>query len=103
MWAWNRVQRLLKEADANGSRTSVVDEIVRLGEGYSIVTEYTSFIVLENDAEYPRWQINRKNALRTERDRKGQLALQQQLERMRVAAAEKLGPPVASGTTAPAR
>ena len=66
MWAWHRVDRLLKEADAGGSRTSVIDEIVRLGEGYSIATEYTSFIVLENDAEFQRWKIDRKNALRIE-------------------------------------
>jgi Ca-activated chloride channel family protein len=92
MWASHRVQRLLKEADAGGSRSSVTEEIVRLGEGYSIVTEYTSFIVLENDAEYARWKIDRKNALRIERDRKGQLALQQQLERMRDSTAQALGP-----------
>jgi Ca-activated chloride channel family protein len=103
MWAWHRVQRLLKEADAGGSRANVTDEIIRLGEGYSIVTEYTSFIVLENDAEYQRWQIKRKNALRIERDRKGQLALQQQLEQMRLAATEKLGPPLAAATPVPVR
>jgi Ca-activated chloride channel family protein len=101
MWAWHRVQRLLKEADANGSgRTGVTDEIVRLGEGYSIATEYTSFIVLVNVAEYPRWQIKRRNALRVERDRNNQVALQQQLERLREAAADKLGPaPLASSAT----
>ena len=42
-----RVDQLLKEADRTGSRSAVTDEIVRLGETYSIVTEYTSFIVLE--------------------------------------------------------
>jgi Ca-activated chloride channel family protein len=100
MWAWHRVQRLLKEADANGSRMGASDEIVRLGEGYSIATEYTSFIVLENDAEYQRWQIKRRNALRVERDRNNQVVLQEQLERMREAAANKLGPtPLASAAT----
>jgi Ca-activated chloride channel family protein len=101
MWAWHRVQRLLKDADAAGSRSPVTAEIVRLGEGYSIVTEYTSFIVLENDAEYKRWQIDRRNALRVERDRKGQVALARQLEAMRASAAEKLGPAVQSGAPAP--
>ena len=101
MWAWHRVQRLLKDADASGSRSPVIDEIVRLGEGYSIVTEYTSFIVLENDAEYQRWQIGRRNALRVERDRRGQVALQQQLEAMRAAAAQKIGPAPQSGAAAP--
>jgi Ca-activated chloride channel family protein len=61
MWAWHRVQRLLDEADRAGNREPVIDEIVRLGEGYSIVSEYTSFLVLENDAEYRRWKIERRN------------------------------------------
>ncbi len=62
MWAWHRVQRLLGDADRDGSRSGVVDEVVKLGEVYSIATEYTSFIVLENDAEYRRWKIERRNA-----------------------------------------
>ena len=45
------------------------DEIVRLCEDYSIVSEYASFIVLENDAEYQRWKIERKNVARMGRDR----------------------------------
>jgi Ca-activated chloride channel homolog len=92
MWALHKVNRLLGEADASGSRTSVIDEIVRLGEGYSIVTEYTSFLVLENDGEFQRWHIDRKNALRMERDRKAQQALASELEAMRNKAAVDLGP-----------
>jgi Ca-activated chloride channel family protein len=91
MWAWHRVQRLLKDADRDGSRASVVDEIVRLGEGYSIVTEYTSFLVLENDAEYRRWKIDRRNALRIERDRKQQERVREQLADLRKQASD-LGP-----------
>ena len=92
MWAWHRVQRLLKEADGRGARDDVIDEIVRLGEGYSIATEYTSFLVLENDAEYKRWKIDRRNALRIERDRRAQKALREELEAMRMAAVKALGP-----------
>jgi Ca-activated chloride channel family protein len=83
MWAWHRVQRLQKEADRSGSRQPVVDEIVRLGEGYSIVTEYTSFLVLENDAEYKRWKIERRNALRIERDRRAQQRVREKLVALR--------------------
>lgn len=83
MWAWHRVQRLLKDADREGSRQGVVDEIVRLGEGYSIVTEYTSFLVLENDAEYRRWKIERRNALRIERDRQQQERVREKLADLR--------------------
>ncbi|MCP4663804.1 MAG: VWA domain-containing protein [bacterium] len=92
MWAWHRVQRLLREADRRGSRDDVLDEIVRLGEGFSIVTEYTSFLVLENDAEYQRWKIERRNALRIERDRRQQRRLREKLEELRRDATMALGP-----------
>ena len=92
MWAWHRVQRLLKEADAQGDRKGVLDEIIRLGEGYSIATEYTSFLVLENDAEFARWKINRRNLLRLERDRRSQEALAAGLEAIRSKAKADLGP-----------
>jgi len=92
MWAWKKIDRLLKEADQAGSRTGVIDEIVRLGEGYSIVTEYTSFIVLENDIEYQRWKIQRRNVLRLARDRKQQQVLQTELARVREKALADLGP-----------
>ncbi|MBI3268471.1 MAG: VWA domain-containing protein [Planctomycetes bacterium] len=92
MWAWHKVQRVQKEADRTGSRDAVIPEIVRLGEGFSIVTEYTSFLVLENDAEYQRWKIDRRNSLRLARDRKGREELDKQLAALRQKAATELGP-----------
>ncbi len=92
MWAYHRVQRLLGEGDRTGSRKGVLDEVVRLGEGYSIATEYTSFLVLENDAEYKRWSIERRNATRTERDRRKQARLRAELETLRDAGLANLGP-----------
>src|SRR5437899_4198223 len=80
MWAWRRIDGLLKQADRSGSRNEVAGEVVRLGEGYSIATEYTSFLVLENDAEYRRWKIERNNVLRTDRDRKAQEVVRAQLD-----------------------
>ncbi|HEV7518909.1 MAG TPA: hypothetical protein VGR07_21660, partial [Thermoanaerobaculia bacterium] len=71
---------------------AVIADVVRLGEGYSIVSEYTSFLVLENDAEYKRWQIERKNATRVERDRRSQATVAAALERLRAKAAEGIGP-----------
>jgi hypothetical protein len=73
----------------------VIDEIIRLGETYSIVTEYTSFLVLENDAEYTRWKIDRKNLLRTNRDRKQQRLMQAGLDAIRDKAIADLGPEAA--------
>ena len=93
MWAWHRIDGLLKQADRNGARNNdVIDEVVRLGEGYSIVTEYTSFLVLENDVEFQRWKIARSNALRTERDRQAQQMVRAQFESMRAKAMAELGP-----------
>jgi Ca-activated chloride channel family protein len=92
MWAWQKIDRLLKDADLPGSRSKAADEIVRLGEGYSIVTEYTSFIVLENDAEYQRWKIDRRNLLRLTRDRRQQLSLQAEMALVRERAMANLGP-----------
>ncbi|MEM8875812.1 MAG: VIT domain-containing protein [Planctomycetota bacterium] len=93
MWALQRVDTLLKDADASGVRDRpVIEEIVRLGEAYSIVTEYTSFIVLENDGEYQRWNIDRRNALRVARDRERRAELNAELEAMREASMAELGP-----------
>ncbi|NQU24095.1 MAG: VWA domain-containing protein [Candidatus Nealsonbacteria bacterium] len=100
MWASQKVDRLLKQANRDGSRSpvppaagdAVLDEIIRLGETYSIVTEYTSFIVLENDAEYRRWNIQRKNLSRTTRDRKQQQLVRSRLDAMREKALADLGP-----------
>jgi Ca-activated chloride channel family protein len=98
MWATKKVDRLAKEADAvknqdGGSRDgATVAEIVRLGEAYSIVTEHTSFLVLENDGEYQRWKIERRNALRLGRDREAQARRGGELERLREKARAELGP-----------
>ena len=83
MWAWNRIDRILKVADRFDTRDTVKDEVVRLGEAFSIVTEYTSFLVLENDAEYQRWKIDRRNALRIERDRRSQERVRERLATLR--------------------
>jgi len=92
MWAWKRIDQLLKTADRTGSRQQVVDEIINLGETYSIVTEYTSFLVLENDAEYKRWKIERRNSRRMDRDRKALTGRHTDLEGIRNKAVADIGP-----------
>ncbi|MEX2114645.1 MAG: hypothetical protein WD845_15740 [Pirellulales bacterium] len=91
MWAQHRVERLMREDRREGSQGRQA-EIVRLCEGYSITSEYASFIVLENDAEYQRWKIERRNAARVSRDRNAQLAVRQRLEELRRQTAESIGP-----------
>lgn len=91
MWASHKVDRLLRQMRETSSQNEVA-EVVRLCEGYSIASEYASFIVLENDAEYQRWKIDRRNATRIERDRAAQLALGERLEQLRNETAQQVGP-----------
>ncbi|MFP4580587.1 MAG: VIT and vWA domain-containing protein [Candidatus Sumerlaeia bacterium] len=97
MWAWRKLRRLQKEVE-NGMpyEEENIAEIVRLGEGFSIASEYTSFLVLENDAEYKRWKIERRNALRMQRDRAAQERSRQALERLRQKALADMLPAQAS-------
>lgn len=93
MWAWTRMDQLAREGGS-----AAIDEIVRLGEGYSIVSEHTSFIVLENDEEYRRWGIERRNQLRQRRDGAARQALNERVLELRDEALAKIGPPVAPGS-----
>ena len=91
MWASHKVDRLMREMRESGAQGNA-DEVVRLCEGYSIASEYASFIVLENDAEYQRWKIDRRNATRIQRDRAAQTELRQRLEQLRGETARQVGP-----------
>ncbi len=102
LWAWRRINGLLKEADRRGDRAPVAPEIVRLGEDFSIVTEYTSFLVLENDAEYQRWKISRRNLESIGRDRQAQVQRREQLDAIRNKAMAELGPRAAAAPLAQA-
>ena len=92
MWAWKRVDQLLATARKAGNTDSVINEVVNLCEEFSIVSEYASFIVLENDGEYRRWKIDRRNASRVARDRQARAQVQKQLTELRNQAVAKLGP-----------
>lgn len=92
MWAFSQVQQHMDNLRRNGPSESTEGEIVRLCEGYSIVSEYASFIVLENDSEYKRWSIQQRNATRVQRDNIARKELQTQLERMREESLSAIGP-----------
>jgi Ca-activated chloride channel homolog len=92
MWASKRLQRLVDEIDSGDRGGGRLNEIVRLGELYSIVCEYTSFLVLENENEYKRWKIERRNLLRTGRERSRQNQLASNLEAIRDSAVANIGP-----------
>lgn len=83
MWAYANVQNLMNEIRRSGETKELKESVVQLCEGYSIVSRYASFIVLENDREYKRWKIKRRNATRIQRDRKARERVRKELEQMR--------------------
>lgn len=75
MWAWRQVDERLAQLRGGEQSPALIDQIVKLGVDYSIVTPFTAFLVLENEAEYQRFSIERKNAARISSERQ---ALDQQ-------------------------
>jgi Ca-activated chloride channel family protein len=102
MWAYQRVSRLMADGRRDGNLASLKPEIVRLCEGYSIASEFASFIVLENDAEYQRWKIDRRNVTRVARDRQAQETVRGELARLREKAEQQMGPQPSDTAAKPA-
>ncbi|MFO7899863.1 MAG: hypothetical protein R6V58_12485 [Planctomycetota bacterium] len=50
MWALRKVAFLLDEIRLHGEKKELVDEVTRLGKRHGILTPYTSFLVVEEDA-----------------------------------------------------
>ena len=92
MWAFHRVEQLMRAGRLGGQLDT--NEIVRLCEEYSITSEYASFIVLENDGEYRRWKIERRNANRIRRDRAAREQLNRELTQLRERSMQQIGPGV---------
>jgi len=51
LWATRRVGWLMEQIRTNGEQKELRDEIVDLGTRYGIVTPYTSYLALENNAQ----------------------------------------------------
>ena len=92
MWAYQQVDQEMAALREGGPAEARVQKIVRLCEGFSIAGEYASFIVLENDAEYKRWAIERRNATRVQRDDATRTRLRDELQRQRDEALAKMTP-----------
>jgi Ca-activated chloride channel family protein len=69
MWAWRKVDGLLSQIREQGETAGLKQQVVALGTKYSIVTPYTAFLVLENEAAYQRFSIERRNLQRVENER----------------------------------
>jgi predicted Zn-dependent protease len=60
LWARMHLDALLEQ----GASESIKDEIIALSEEYQIITPYTSFLVLETDADRERFKVKRQFQMR---------------------------------------
>jgi Flp pilus assembly protein TadD len=60
LWARMHLDTLLEQ----GASESIKDEIIALSEEYQIITPYTSFLVLESDADRERFKVKRQFQMR---------------------------------------
>ncbi len=68
LWALARVQDIQERIEDGGDKSELREAIVELGTEYSIVTEHTSMIVVE-DETFDELSIERKNKQRAKRER----------------------------------
>jgi len=52
LWATRKIGYLMGQIRLNGEKEELVEEIVRLSKEYGIMTPYTSFLILEREADY---------------------------------------------------
>src|SRR6185436_11873692 len=60
LWATRKVAGLLDEIRKHGENVEIVKEVIALAKQYRIATPYTSFLVLESEAAYDQYGIDRK-------------------------------------------
>ncbi|MHB1035082.1 MAG: VIT domain-containing protein [Pirellulales bacterium] len=60
LWARMHLDALLEQ----GASQAIQDEIIALSEEYSIITPYTSLLVLESDADRERFKVKRRFQMR---------------------------------------
>ncbi|MBD3867996.1 MAG: VWA domain-containing protein [Acidobacteria bacterium] len=68
LWAFAKTRELKQQIDDTGREGELREAIVDLGQTYSIVTDYTSMVVVEGQ-QFEEYQIERKNLSRVERER----------------------------------
>ena len=64
LWATRKVGYLLDEIRLHGENKELKDEVLRLSKEYGIMTPYTSYLVLEDDAAYSSRRISRREEAR---------------------------------------
>ncbi len=66
LWATRKIGYLMGEIRLNGEKKELVEEIVRLSKEYGVMTPYTSFLVLETEADFEEWGLAPSPELRDE-------------------------------------
>jgi Ca-activated chloride channel family protein len=73
LWALSAIEDLMRDIRENGESEDLREQIVDLGLAYSLVTDYTSMLVV-NDDILENEGIQKKNARRIQRERQAQAA-----------------------------
>lgn len=71
LWALSKIDEHMEEIRDGGKESAMKKKIIALGEEYSLVTDYTSMIVL-TEQEMENLGINRSNQSRAQKERKAQ-------------------------------
>ena len=73
LWAMSRVGELMEEVREKGENETLRGSIVDLGTSYSLVTDYTSMVVVQEDV-FENEKIERRNVQRANQERQAQTA-----------------------------
>ena len=73
LWALSAIKDVMDIIQDEGEKKKLMDAVIDLGTEYSLVTDYTSMVVAE-DQEMEELGIERKNARRVNKERQAQMA-----------------------------
>ncbi|MGI9571540.1 MAG: VIT domain-containing protein, partial [Desulfobulbia bacterium] len=68
LWALSAVEDIMREINLRGESEDLRQKVVDIGEQYSVVTDYTSMVVL-NDQEMEEQGLQRRNSSRIQKER----------------------------------
>lgn len=71
LWALAAIEENMKKIREDGERQGLKEEVITLGVGYSLVTDYTSMVVVEKE-EMEAYGITAANSARVARERAAQ-------------------------------
>lgn len=71
LWAYSQIQDLMYEQDVYGETADRKDAVIDIAKEYSLVTPYTSMLVLEEE-QFKQYGIERKNSQRIAKENQAQ-------------------------------